>query len=128
MCSGNHNICVSKEHLSDLIAGLMKSSGSAAVLDGHEYFAIDNGGDGFDLHRLSSGAYIRSFPSDPTERTVPRQVRFGENGTIVVGGGNDGKVYVYKSETASVIDLLYHSTSARCQTVTVSLILRSKCS
>lgn len=82
-------------------------------------FVIDNGTDGFDLHSLTTGAYVRTLPTDPTERSVPRQVAIGENGSVVIAGGNNGKVYVFHAETAATLDLLQHSHSARCQTVTV---------
>lgn len=82
---------------------------------------LDNAMTGFDMHTLGTGAYIRTLLTKPTERNFPRQVCFGENGGVVIGGSNDGSIYVFDHESGASLDILHHSKSARTQTVTVRL-------
>jgi WD40 repeat protein len=82
---------------------------------------LDNATDGFDLHSFDIGGYIKTLPTNLTARQFPRQVVFGENGHVVVGGSNDGTVYVFDRKTGTALDVLRHSSFARTQTVTVSI-------
>lgn len=95
----------------------------ASVLEDDNVFVVDNTANGFDLHSFDTGAYIRTFPTAPTskERRTPRHVCFGENGHIVVGGGNDGKIYVFDRRSGATLDTMQHSPELQeSQTITVS--------
>jgi len=50
----------------------------------------------------------------------PKQVSFGEEGTVLVGGSNHGAVYVFDTATGCPLDLLRHSDRGLVQTITVS--------
>ena len=79
---------------------------------------VDNGED-FSLHLKASGALIRSFKT-PLSKHYPRQVVFGELGSVVVGGSDHGKVYVFDANTGASLDVLHHSSSGLVGTVAVS--------
>lgn len=50
----------------------------------------------------------------------PKQVSFGEEGTILVGGSDHGAGYVFDTATGCPLDLLRHSERGLVQTITVS--------
>ena len=49
----------------------------------------------------------------------PKQVSFGEDGRILVGGSDHGAVYIFDTATACPMDLLRHSDCGLVQTITV---------
>ncbi|KAG2088288.1 WD40-repeat-containing domain protein [Suillus cothurnatus] len=65
-------------------------------------FLIDNVMNGFSLHRLDDGACIRTYNTNPV-KTFPKQVAFGENMDIVVGGSNTGVIYVFDKNTTDIM-------------------------
>ena len=98
------------------------SRGDAAFNEEDNLIAVDNTLDGFDLHTLNNGAYIRTLPTSAVvPPRFPRRVTFGEMGSVVVGGGNDGKITVFDKRTGATLDTLQHGPECRgSQTVTVS--------
>lgn len=94
----------------------------ASVSEEGNMIVLDNTVNGFDLHSFDNGSYIRTFPTALTskDRRMPRHVCFGEGGQIVVGGGNDGKIYIFDRRSGATLDTLQHSPeSQHSQTVTV---------
>jgi hypothetical protein len=83
-------------------------------------FLIDNVMNGFSLHRLDDGACIRTYNTNPV-KTFPKQVAFGENMDIVVGGSNTGVIYVFDKNVGTLRQVLKHADKAQVQTVTVHL-------
>jgi WD40 repeat protein len=81
-------------------------------------FLIDNVVNGFSLHRLDDGACIRTYNTNPV-KTFPKQVVFGENMDVVVGGSDAGVIYVFDKNTGTLKQVLKHADKARVQTVTV---------
>lgn len=74
------------------------------------------------MHHLLSGALIREFPySKPTKRW-PKQVAYGENDSILVGGSDHGLVYVYDKQIGYPLDLLRHADKGWVQTITVRVL------
>ena len=49
----------------------------------------------------------------------PKQVLFGEDSTILVGGSDHGAVYIFDTVTGCPLDLLCHSDRGLVQTITV---------
>ena len=49
----------------------------------------------------------------------PKQVSFGEDGTVLVGGSDHGAVYIFNTATGCPLDLLHHSNRSLVQTITV---------
>ncbi|TDL19963.1 WD40 repeat-like protein [Rickenella mellea] len=94
--------------------------GSAAINPTKNEFVVDSIANGFDLHHLDNGVWKRNYPTGKPERTRPKQVVFGEDGRIVVGGSDHGTVYVFDSQTASPLYILEHR-GRMVQTLTVSL-------
>lgn len=82
---------------------------------------VDNATDGFTLYRLESGQLIRTFTMDPPNISVPKQVSFGEDGKVVIGGSDNGLVYVFNRRTGEVIETLCHTAMALVQTIAVGL-------
>lgn len=92
--------------------------GHADISYRNREYVIDNG-EGFSIHHLRSGGLIREFPySKPTTRW-PKQVAYGENDRIIVGGSDHGLVYVYDRQIGYPLDLLRHSDGGWVQTVAV---------
>jgi hypothetical protein len=83
---------------------------------------VDNVIDGFNLHHLNDAAYIRTFPTGNPIKNMPKQVAFGEDDRIVVGGSDHGAIYVFDRKTGSPLDNLIHSQVGHVQTITVSWV------
>lgn len=73
---------------------------------------------GFSLHRLDSGACIRTYNTNPV-KTFPKQVVFGEKATLVIGGSDDGVIYIFDKNEGTLKQVLRHADKGRVQTVTV---------
>lgn len=53
----------------------------------------------------------------------PKQVSFGEEGSVLVGGSDHGVVYVFDTATGCPLDLIHHLDCSLVQTITVSLLI-----
>lgn len=80
---------------------------------------VDNASDGFDLYHLDTGSFIRNFPTGMPTKRYPKQVEFGEDSRVVIGGSDHGCVYVFDRKTGSVLDILRHADQGLVQTITV---------
>lgn len=90
-----------------------------AISPKRNQFVMDNAIDGFDLRQLDNGAYVRTFPTGVPIKTVPKQVLFGEESRIVVGGSDHGAVYVFDRKTGTPLDVLRHADKGLVQTIAV---------
>lgn len=81
---------------------------------------IDNVVDGFNLHDLFTGEFIRNYPTGPVRKKFSKQVAFGEEGRIVVGGTDQGAVYVFDKNDGKVLSILRHGDRGIVATLTVS--------
>jgi len=81
---------------------------------------VDNSLDGFDWHDLNNGAHLKTFSTGPLKEKYPRQVRLVENGRVVVGGGENGLVYLFDSSTGASLGTLRHDKENLVQTIAVS--------
>ena len=69
---------------------------------------------------MRTGTFIHNFPTGKPTKRYPKQVAFGENDNVIVGGSDHGAVYVFDHDTGGPIDLLRHSERGLVQTVMVS--------
>jgi hypothetical protein len=58
-------------------------------------FVIDNTINGFNLYHLDDTSYIRNFHTGNPIKNVVKQVAFGEDDRIIVGGSDHSVVYVF---------------------------------
>lgn len=98
---------------------LTSDSGNVAVSTRRNQFVIDNARNGFDLYQLDSGTYIRTFPTGNPSKLLPKQVAFGEDSKVVVGGSDHGAIYVFDRKTGKPLQVLHHADKGLVQTVTV---------
>jgi hypothetical protein len=103
-------------------------SGDAAVNSRKGVFCIDEPGEGVALHRLDTGARIRTFPIAITRSQRPRQVCFAEDCSVIVSGSDHGVVYIFDRRSGYKLDELRIDPSDWTQTVMVgsSLLMGSK--
>lgn len=83
-------------------------------------FVIDNGADGFSLHRMDTWERLRVFPTGFPLKRRPKHVIFGEDDGIIIGGSDRGSVFVFDRKTGEPLELLRHSPSGLIQAVAVS--------
>ncbi|KAG2121579.1 WD40-repeat-containing domain protein [Suillus cothurnatus] len=82
-------------------------------------FVVDNAIDGFTLYRLEGeGESVRTFTTAVPSMSVPKQVVFGEEGKVVIGGSDNGLVYVFDRKTGQIIQTLRHADVGLVQTIT----------
>jgi hypothetical protein len=96
-------------------------SGDAAVIAKHSLFCVDDPIEGISLHRLDSGARVRTYPIAVTKSIRPRQVAFAEGCSKIVSGSDHGIVYVFDRE-GSTAEKLKIESEDWIQTVMVSYI------
>jgi hypothetical protein len=87
-------------------------------------FVIDNVDKGFSLHRFGCSDVIRNYKTVKPARKLAKQVAFAEYGKVVVGGGENGIVYVFDRESGELLAQLNHSKCGMVQTIAVSHLLR----
>jgi hypothetical protein len=85
----------------------------------HSFIVIDNVVSGFSLHRIEDGACIRMYNTKP-EKAYPKQVALAERAGNVVGGGENGVVFVFNKNSGERVQTLRHAPAGRVQTIMVS--------
>ena len=85
-------------------------------------FAVDNVTLGFSLYSLEDMKFLRKYPTGKPTRRFPKQVEFGEEGRVLVGGSDHGTIYVFDRRTGLVMDTLHHEDNGLSQAVTVSML------
>lgn len=84
---------------------------------------MDDATGGFALYNLEEGTFIRRLETGIVPKNQrPKQVAFGENGQIVVGGSDHGKVYVYEKDTGDCQGALVAYGGDAVHTITVSFL------
>ena len=94
-----------------------------AISTWQNQFVVDNARNGFDLHQLDNGAYVRTFPTGNPNRLLPKQVAFAEDSRVIVGGGDHGAVYVFDRKTGKPFQVLHHADKGLVQTITVCHVM-----
>lgn len=82
-------------------------------------FVADNGVTGFDMHKLDTAIHLRNYYTGPAVDAVPKDVHFANNGELVVGGSDHGRIYVFEAESGQKIDTLQHATCGLVQAIAV---------
>jgi hypothetical protein len=82
-------------------------------------FVVDNVEDGYDLYRFDSATSLQSCITGMAHLRYPKEVRFAEGGEVIVGGSDNGRVYIFSARTGAQLDVIHHSTDAMVQTVAV---------
>ena len=54
----------------------------------------------------------------------PKQVALGEGATTIIGGGDDGVIYVFSRAMGELLLSLIHSSTGLVQTITVRTIMQ----
>ncbi|KAG1761266.1 WD40-repeat-containing domain protein [Suillus occidentalis] len=92
--------------------------GHAAVNQKRGVFVVDNATDGFTLYRLGGDEEpVRTFVTAPPSVSVPKQVAFGAEGRLVVGGSDNGLVYIFERKTGKLLETLHQSDAGLVQTI-----------
>ncbi|KAG1889731.1 uncharacterized protein F5891DRAFT_923600, partial [Suillus fuscotomentosus] len=92
--------------------------GHAAINQKRGVFLVDNATDGFTLYRLLGDEEpVRTFITAPPSVSVPKQVAFGAEGRLVVGGSDNGLVYIFERKTGKLLESLHHSNASLVQTI-----------
>lgn len=94
--------------------------GCATVSTKKELVTIDNATNGVTLYPLDSGNAIQTFFTDPPSVPVPKQVSFGEESKVVIGGSDSGVVYVFKRRSGQLLEKIAHTATGLVQTIGVS--------
>ncbi|KAG2108100.1 WD40-repeat-containing domain protein [Suillus cothurnatus] len=94
----------------------------AAVNQKRGVFVVDNATDGFTLYRLVGNEEpVRTFVTAPPSVSVPKQVAFGAEGRLVVGGSDNGLVYIFERKSGKLLETLHHSNAGLVQTIAVGI-------
>ncbi|KAG2365223.1 WD40-repeat-containing domain protein [Suillus spraguei] len=92
--------------------------GHAVVYSKRGVFIVDNATDSFTLYRLEGdGEPLRTFATGLPSVSVPKQVAFGEEGKVVVGGSDHGLVYIFDWKTGETLETLHHADTGLVQTI-----------
>ncbi|KAF7972155.1 hypothetical protein HWV62_18806 [Athelia sp. TMB] len=90
---------------------------NAATHDRH--VVVDDATGSFALYDLEEGTLIRRLGTEIIPRNQhPKQVAFGENGRIVVGGSDHGIVYVFDKDTGACMATLVAGGGDAVHTIT----------
>ncbi|KAG2120414.1 uncharacterized protein F5147DRAFT_562352, partial [Suillus discolor] len=102
--------------------------GHAAVNQKRGVFVVDNATDGFTLYRLVGDEEpVRTFITAPPSISVSKQVAFGAEGRLVVGGSDNGLVYIFERKTGKLLETLHHSNAGLVQTIAVGVDFIRRC-
>ena len=87
-------------------------------------FIVNNVTEGFSLYLLEDMRFLREYPTGKPTKRFPKQVEFGKEGRVLVGGSDHGTIYVFDRKTGLVMDTLRHEDDGLSQIVTVSILSR----
>ena len=60
------------------------------------------------------------YDTKPT-KMYPKQVAFAEQCETIVGGGEDGNVFIFDKASGEMVQTLHHSNTGRVQMISVSI-------
>ena len=95
---------------------------NVAINYDHGNFAMDNVTEWFSLYSLEDMKFLCKYPTGKPMKQFHKQVKFGEEGWILVGNSDHGTIYVFDRKTWMVMDTLHHKDNGLAQTVTVSIL------
>jgi hypothetical protein len=107
--------------LSSFIKLTHQNSGNVDVDHSQKNIVIDNITTGFDVYPIYRSTPIHSFQV-PTTRKFVKMAVFGENGSIVAGGSDHGKVYIFDLKAPEITQTVTHGNpTSLIQAVAVRL-------
>ena len=86
-------------------------------------FAIDNMAQGFSLYTLEDMQFLHEYLTDKLTKCFPKQVEFGKDSHVLVGGRDHSTIYMFDRKTALVVKTLQHEDNGLSQALTVSVIV-----
>ncbi|KAI6012344.1 hypothetical protein EDC04DRAFT_2761051 [Pisolithus marmoratus] len=99
-----HTLC-GKDGVVLAIKTIGRMIGNVAIDAACSSFVIDNAVNRFSLHRMEDAVCTRTYNINP-KKGFPKQVIIAEGGLMVVGGGNNGSIYVFDKGTSEVVQML----------------------
>ncbi|KAG2746126.1 hypothetical protein P692DRAFT_201807355 [Suillus brevipes Sb2] len=94
--------------------------GHAVVHQKCGVFIVGNTTDGFTLYHLEGkGEPLQTFVTALPSVSVPKQVVFGEEGKVVVGGSDNGLAYIFNRKTGQVLGTLHHADAGLVQMIAI---------
>lgn len=100
----------------------MRYRGNAAVDIDRKLCVVDNLENGFDLYKMDSGVFVKTFVTKHVIKTHPKCVAFGDKSRLVIGGSDHGKIYVFDRKTGQLLKTLSHARKGGAETVAVSVL------
>lgn len=94
-------------------------SGNAAVDIDARICIVDNVLNGFDAYKLDCGTFIQDYRCQNAMRTHPKGVALARKSTLVVGGSDHGKVYIFERKTGGLLKTLNHNQTGGAETIAV---------
>lgn len=85
---------------------------------------IDNVENGYDLRQLDKACPIQTYPMPGQGKKFSRQVAFAEEGKLIVGGSDHGRVYLFDRKTREPQGTLKHAEHGMVQMVEVRRTMR----
>ena len=95
-------------------------SGNADIDLERRLCVVDNVGNGFDIYKIDSGHFVRTFVTREPIKTYPKGVAFANHCQAVVTGSDHGQVYIFNRKTGQIIKSLKHGKRDGVQTIDVS--------
>ena len=96
-------------------------SGNAAVDIDRKICVVDNLENGFDLYKMDSGVFVKTFITKHVVKTHPKCVVFADRSRLVIGGSDHGRVYVFERKTGQLLKTLTHARKGGVETIAVSV-------
>ncbi|KAJ7175070.1 quinon protein alcohol dehydrogenase-like superfamily [Mycena crocata] len=98
--------------------------GDAVVNSRKGVFCIDDVFEGPALYRLNDEHRVRTFGVESTKalEVRPRQIRFADEGGMVVSGSDHGIVYVFETRTGEILEKLRIGAPDWIQTITTTQV------
>ncbi|KAI6145974.1 hypothetical protein BKA82DRAFT_160216, partial [Pisolithus tinctorius] len=88
-----------------------------------ELVVIDNATNSFTLYLLDHGDPIQYFVTEPQCIPIPKQVAFREESKIIVGGSDNGSIYLFEIRSGQMLVKLAHSKTGLVQTITICTVI-----
>jgi hypothetical protein len=86
---------------------LLSLSGHAAVNQRRGVFVVDNATNGFTLYQLEGDEEpVQTFITPAPSVSVPKQVTFGAEGRLIIGGSDHGLAYVFERKSGKLLESL----------------------
>lgn len=95
-------------------------SGSATVDEEANHLLLEND-QGFNLYDMRTDTTIATYKMPQSRTTESKSLKFGETGSIVVAGSDEGKAFVFDRMGGNPIGVLQHARRGMVQSITVCL-------